>query len=154
MSESIIVVAQTSTNEYGDLLITTKGGEQVKIKAKRSNLFPLFEQGKAVMLEWQTYQNHPYIANAKLVEGELPPPQEPVSPGGETSQKSERQNNSQKGYALSYSKDLAVSGNIKFNQVIFVAELFNQYLLGNIEVPMEVIIKFISDQTKASLKTE
>lgn len=74
MADTVIVVGTTELDEYGNMWVTPKGGgERVKIAAKRSGLHPLFEQGKAVLLKWQTYQDHPYVADAKLVAGELQP---------------------------------------------------------------------------------
>jgi len=73
MSETIITVAVTRLDEYGNLWVTPAGGgDEVKIAEKRSNLHPLFEQGKAVMLHYETYKNRPYVAGAKPVAGELP----------------------------------------------------------------------------------
>ena len=72
---TIIVVGVTETDEWGNLWVTPKGGgDKVKVAKKREHLHELFQQGRAVMLIWQTYQNIPYVADAKLVEGELPPP--------------------------------------------------------------------------------
>jgi len=78
--ETVIVVGVTREDGYGNLWVTPAGGgEEVKIGEKRSQLHPLFEQGKAVMLHWETYKNRPYVSDAKAVEGELPGPQ----PSGE-----------------------------------------------------------------------
>lgn len=72
-NDTVIVVGVTETDEYGNLWVTPAGdGDKVKIAAKRNKLHPLFEQGKAVMLHWETYMNKPYISDAKPVEGELP----------------------------------------------------------------------------------
>ncbi len=79
MADTVIVVGTTELDEYGNMWVTPKGGgERVKIAKKREGLHPLFKQGKAVLLKWETYQNHPYVADAKLVAGELQPPQEPT----------------------------------------------------------------------------
>lgn len=73
-TDTIIVVATTRIDGSGNLWVAPKGdGDEVKIAAKRSNLHPLFQQGKAILLDWQTYLGKSYVANAKLVEGELPP---------------------------------------------------------------------------------
>lgn len=56
-----------------------------------------------------------------------------------------------KAFALSYAKDLAVADKITGSQIIFTAEMFNQYLSGNITVPEEVIIKLVQQQVKAKL---
>ena len=77
-NQTVIVVGKTELDSFGNLWVTPKGdGDRVKIGAKRSHLHPLFGQGVAVMLLWQVYQNKPYVADAKLVEGELPPPTKP-----------------------------------------------------------------------------
>ena len=76
--DTIIVVGVTREDEYGNLWITPAGGgDEVKIAGKRKQLHPLFQQGKAVMLHWETYMNRPYVSDAKLVEGELPAPTKP-----------------------------------------------------------------------------
>lgn len=73
-NDTIIVVGVTEKDGYGNLWVTPKGdGDRVKIGVKREGLHHLFEQGKAVILHWETYMNKPYVADAKLVEGELPP---------------------------------------------------------------------------------
>ena len=75
----VVVVGTTEKDEYGNLWVTPKGGgDRIKIAKKREGLHPLFQQGVAVMLKWQTYQDHPYVADAKLVAGELQPAQEPT----------------------------------------------------------------------------
>lgn len=78
MSEPVIIVGHTELDGYGNMWVTPQGGgEKIKIAKKREGLFPLFQQGAAVMLDWQTYMNKPYVADAKPVEGALPPPTEP-----------------------------------------------------------------------------
>lgn len=88
-NDTIIVVGQTEKDGYGNLWATPQGKEDaVKISYKRQHLHHLFEQGKAIILHWETYKGKPYVANARLVEGELPEgkpietpqPQEPLSP--------------------------------------------------------------------------
>jgi len=79
MEDTIIVVGVTEMDSYGSLWVTPQGGgDRIKIAGKRERLHPLFEQGKAVLLHWETYMNKPYVADAKPVEGELPPPSEPI----------------------------------------------------------------------------
>lgn len=80
-NDTVIVVGVTEKDEYGNLWVTPKGGgDKVKVAAKRNQLHPLFEQGVAVMLHWETYMNKPYVSDAKLVEGELPDVKEPGEP--------------------------------------------------------------------------
>ena len=75
--DTIIVVGHTEVDSFGNLWVTPQGGgERIKIAKKRENLHPIFQQGQAVLLSWQTYMNKPYVADAKPVSGELPPTQE------------------------------------------------------------------------------
>jgi len=79
--DTIIVVGVTRTDGYNNLWVTPAGGgEEVKIGEKRSHLHELFQQGKGVMLHWETYKNRTYVADAKLVEGKLPEAVKPDSP--------------------------------------------------------------------------
>jgi hypothetical protein len=79
--DTVIVVGATETDEYGNLWVTPQGGgDRVKIAKKREHLHPLFQQGKAVLLHWETYMNKPYVKNADPVEGKLPPPTKPIEP--------------------------------------------------------------------------
>lgn len=80
-NDTVIVIGVTRVDEYNNLWVTPKGGgNEVKISVKRAGLHPLFQQGKAVMLHWETYKNIPYVSDAKLVEGELPEAQKLESP--------------------------------------------------------------------------
>ena len=74
--DTIIIVGVTRKDGFNNLWVTpASGGNEVKIGVKREHLHDLFQQGKAVMLHWETYKNKPYVSDAKPVEGELPPPQ-------------------------------------------------------------------------------
>jgi hypothetical protein len=79
--DTIITVGVTEVDQYGNLLVTPKGGgDKVKIGSKRAHLHPLFQQGKALILHWEIYNNRPYVSDAKWVEGELPEAREPIEP--------------------------------------------------------------------------
>ena len=104
MSEQVIVVGHTEKDGFGNLWVTPKGGgERIKIAAKREGLHGLFQQGVAVMLDWQTYMYKPYVADAKLVGEQLgemaetPPDmtaiEESAEKGGTTAPKVERTRN-------------------------------------------------------------
>lgn len=78
MNDTVIVVGGTRLDEYDNLWVTPAGGgDEVKIAKKREALHPLFEQGKAVLLHWETYMDKAYVAKAEAVAGKLPPPTEP-----------------------------------------------------------------------------
>ena len=81
MDDTIIVVGTTEKDQYGNLNVTCKDGNQVRVNKKHEGLHHLFEQGKAIKLHWETYQNKTYVADAVLVEGELPPPTHPGTSG-------------------------------------------------------------------------
>ena len=71
--DTIIMVGVTELDGYNNLWVTPQGGgDKIKIGAKRKYLHPIFEQGKAVMLHWETYKDKTYVSDAKLVAGELP----------------------------------------------------------------------------------
>ena len=77
MSDKVIVVDHTETNEFGDLIVTDKSGATHKVKAKREELFPLFVAGRAVKLGMAEYKGFAYIASATSVE--LPEAETPAS---------------------------------------------------------------------------
>lgn len=73
MNDTVIVVGITRKDQYDNLWVTPAGGgDEVKIGSKRAQLHDIFQQGRAVMCHWEVYMDKPYIADAKLVEGELP----------------------------------------------------------------------------------
>jgi hypothetical protein len=135
IKDTIIVVGVTETDGFGNLFVTPQGGgDKIKIGVKRQHLYPLFEQGRAVMLHWEIYMNKPYVADAKLVEGELPPPVKPEVPQeypdkeqipktkGEFSPQEVGMWWKHKAFSLSYSKDLACSGQIEVKDIYKYAE--------------------------------
>lgn len=76
--DTIVVVGATEKDQYGNLWVTPQGGgDKIKIAKKRENLHQFMEQGRAILLHWETYMNKPYVSDAKPVEGELPPPVKP-----------------------------------------------------------------------------
>lgn len=77
MEDTVIVIATTQQDQYGNLIVTDKAGNKIKIGEKRSQLHGLFQQGKAIRLHWEVYKNKQYVADATLVEGELPEPTTP-----------------------------------------------------------------------------
>ena len=79
--DTVIAVGHTEEDGWGNLWVTPQGGgDKVKIAKKRSNLHPLFEQGKAVLLHWEVYMDKPYVSNAELVTGNLPQATKPIEP--------------------------------------------------------------------------
>ena len=157
MEDTIVVVGVTREDEYGNLWVTPKGeGEEIKIASKRSNLHPLFEQGRAVLLHWETYKGKTYVADAKTVAGELPPPVDPpktVTPDDTTSTsvttKAHKPDSKNRAFALSYAKDYTVAKINKgteqnVNDVVIVAEVFLQYLEGNVTPDVAKIVSALN----------
>ena len=129
--DTVIVVATTEIDEYGNLIVTDKGGGKTKIGKKREYLFPIFQQGKAVLLHWETYMNRPYVANAKLAAGELP--QATLKPDtGESTPKEKVEDRDTttrlRSMILSYCKDLAVADKIKVEQIVPQADRFYNWV--------------------------
>jgi len=69
---TIIQVKSTTKNTYGDLIVTPTVGEDIKIGNKRSNLFDVFQEDRAVKLYWAEYMHKKYVARAELFDGKPP----------------------------------------------------------------------------------
>jgi len=74
---SIITVKSTTKNQYGDLIVTTTHGNDIKIGEKRNQLFDLFQPGQVVKLLWAEYQQRKYVSRAELAEGNPQPTPQP-----------------------------------------------------------------------------
>ena len=128
-NSTIISVGLTEEDGYGNLWVTPQGGgDKIKIGVKRKNLHPLFEQGKSVMLEWQTYNKIPYVSNAKLVEGALPEGKTEKPIKVSDSEKASAETQKTRAVALSYSKDLACAKIIGVEDMRRWADKFIEYM--------------------------
>ncbi len=76
--KEVVVVESMDYDKYGNLLFKDKGGNDHKIGVKRIELAKQIVEGRAVELGYSEYMNKEYIAEAKLVEGGLPPPVTPI----------------------------------------------------------------------------
>ena len=132
----VIVVDVAHTNDYGDLMVTDKGGGAHKIGNKRPHLFDQFIPGRAVELGYATYMNKEYIATAKLVElGDTPekPPepilaQEAVKLGAKAIGSTD--DTKLRSMACAYSKDLACASKIELKDISKYADKFLNYILS------------------------
>ena len=80
MDNTIITVESTKLDGYGNLMVTPKGGgKDIRIGAKRPQLFAFFSEGAAVELIWDNFKDKDYVSDAKLVEGSLPAPKQPMA---------------------------------------------------------------------------
>ena len=75
IDQKVVIPATREENQYGDLIFTDGDGNQHKIGNKRPHLFENIIEGRAVELYYAQYMERKYICGAKLVEGELKPPQ-------------------------------------------------------------------------------
>jgi hypothetical protein len=151
----VITVKSAVKNSYGDLVVN--GG--IKIGKKRENIFPVFQLGAEVNLGYASYMNKEYVATAEQTgKHEVPslvdaaksmgaelanpplkgdrfnpeydkyPPERLPQPIKSTPVK-EPANDRIKSMALSYSKDLAVAGKIRLEEINTYADKFIEYIL-------------------------
>ena len=154
-NDTIIVVGATSLDGYGNLFVTPQGGgDKIKIAAKRANLHPLFEQGRAVMCHWETYMDKPYVADAKAVEGELPPPvKPPISeagrlPEGAVKIQLTKDESIAKLNGLNNASLLASNGLIPVDSIGLLAYQFERYAKGELDATQ------LDTNIRALLKTK
>ena len=66
-----IVVESVRDDDYGNRWVMPQGGgAEIKLGEKRPQLHELFQLGNIVSLEWGSYRDKDYVADAKLVSGE------------------------------------------------------------------------------------
>ena len=72
--EEVITVDTCRPNDYGDLIVITTTGAELKVKNTRKSIISLIEEnvGRAIKLGWASYMNHDYIAKAELFDGKPP----------------------------------------------------------------------------------
>ena len=58
------VVDHSTKNQYGDLIVTSKAGNEYKVGNKREQLFPTFQPDTEVVVGYASYMNREYIAEA------------------------------------------------------------------------------------------
>ncbi len=79
--KQIVTVGHTELNQYGDMSVSAKdeNGNDInfKVAVKRKQLHSMFQQGQAVILDWQTFKDKDYVADASPVASELPPVKKP-----------------------------------------------------------------------------
>jgi len=76
----IVTPVDKDTNDFGDILFHDNVGNEYKINQKRARLGEQIVVGRAVELGYGNYMNYDFIAEARLVEGALPPAKEPYTP--------------------------------------------------------------------------
>lgn len=65
-----ITVESVRDDIFGNRWVTPSGGgKEIKLGEKRSQLHELFKQGNKITLRWDSFNNNPYVKDAKLVSG-------------------------------------------------------------------------------------
>jgi len=167
--ERIITIDSFRTDEYGNTWVTDKEGKEHKIGEKRNPEVHEIVQnsvGLAVKFTYAQYKQKDYIVNVELVKDQIDQTKGSVDtsameksakegkpfeerPSAPTRKASEGKN---KAFALSYAKDLAVSGVIDRIQILTWAELFDGWLNGDIYIPDKVVASLFSKYVAAAEK--
>ena len=77
IKETQIIVESTRLDSYGNMWATDQNGDETKIAAKRSHLFPMFQPGRGVNLYWAKYMDKLYVAEAQPLGDMISAPYEP-----------------------------------------------------------------------------
>ena len=122
------LVVQDKGGQY--LVITDKGGQKHKISEKRQALWALFNNARDAepfMLVYETYNNIQYVADARPITDELL--KRAVQDIGLklADAQSEEKNRST---ALSYAKDMVVSGAVKLDDLYTRAKANYDFIKG------------------------
>ncbi len=135
-------------NQYGDLVVTDKAGNDHKIGNKRAVLFDQFIPGRATEVGYATYMNRDYIATAKLVDiGSQPVTRKTMPATKQTETPPESTTLAEeavklgatriptgddriRSMAISYAKDLVVAGKIELKDIKACADRFVAYILN------------------------
>ena len=63
-----ITVESSDTNQYGDLIVHSKEGQDYKVSNKRTQLFDVFQPDAEVVIGFASYMNKEYVAEATAAE--------------------------------------------------------------------------------------
>ena len=132
--DKIITVASYRKDDYGNMHIKDSEGNEHKVGAKRSQLFPFIEQsvGHEIKLKYKEYQGKEYIAEVEPANAPAVV-KEAIKQGAVIV--SEKPDGKNRGYALSYAKDIGVAmiaagKEFSSKKVLELAKEFNAYLDG------------------------
>ena len=102
--ETICTIDHWELDDYGNLKFWDKHGDEYKLSKKREHLFPQIQQtDKAVKLLWSVYKGIEYISDVVAVEDEI------AYVESELKRPQTKPDNKNRGYAMSYSKDISVA---------------------------------------------
>jgi hypothetical protein len=132
--DKTITVASFRKDDYGNMHIKDSEGNEHKVGAKRSQLFPFIEQsvGHDITLKYREYQGKEYIAEVEPANAPAVV-KEAVKQGAVIVEEKKKGNN--RSYALSYAKDIGVAmitagKEFSSKEVLDLAKEFNDYLDG------------------------
>ena len=132
--DKTITVASFRKDDYGNMHIKDSEGNEHKVGAKRSQLFPFIEQsvGHEIKLKYKEYQGKEYIAEVEPANAPAVV-KEAIKQGAVVV--SEKPAGKNRSYALSYAKDIGVAmiaagKEFSSKKVLEIAKEFNDYLDG------------------------
>ena len=132
--DKIITVASYRKDDYGNMHIKDSEGNEHKVGAKRSQLFPFIEQsvGHDITLKYREYQGKEYIAEVEPANAPAVV-KEAIKQGAVIVE--EKPAGKNRSYALSYAKDIGVAmiaagKEFSSKKVLEIAKEFNDYLDG------------------------
>lgn len=160
-----IVVDTFDKDDYGNLIVLDKAGNEHKIGVKRQHLFPFFQAGIAIHLSYASLTDKKtgklveYIANAipleqliksapSKVETAKPPEfQKPIKTTPDAGRN--------RAFSISYAKDLCMAGKIEVDSLISWATVMEKYISGDfIESESDIVAKFVAKYGRKKEKAE
>jgi len=120
-----IIVDHVKTNDYGDLVVVTKTGNEYKIGVKRKQLHNVFQPNAEIVIGFASYMNKEYIAEATASK-QIVSTDTPI----QTEKPKIRDDTKERSMSIAYAKDLVVAGKIELKEVIIYANKFLEYILN------------------------
>ncbi len=148
-----ITVESSDTNQYGDLIVHSKEGQEYKVSNKREHLFDVFQRDAEVVVGFASYMNKEYVAEATAAEQVVTtdtsvqkekPPQ--LNPALAKNKADSRGDSIEKQVSLKASVELSSAGIIKPEQTLSYAEVYYRWLKGDIEVKDETVFKALIEK--------
>jgi hypothetical protein len=156
----IFTVGHSRLDDFGNMVITDKAGQEHKVNQKHKTLFSIFADGMAVEVGYGSYMNKEYIHTAKQVKDGLPPPQKPLPPPPSIQQQAPvyqapvySDTTKNRSMAFSYSKDLVTSGKIEIVDIYNCSHDIELYLKGEY-TPVYSDSWFVKYATKKEVKPQ
>jgi len=153
IKETQIIVESTRLDDYGNLWVLDKNGDETKIAQKRSHLFPIFQPERGVNLYWAKYMDKLYVAEAQPLGDMINAPAEKPTLTTPTPDQPEIDASASKpqpkapsknaAFAVSYAKDLVLGDKVPLCDMIRCAEWIRTYLDGEQTIPTDATAKYV-----------